>query len=539
MEGGSGSKAPRGPNAKILEGSGMKTDRAKAVAIGGFEPLRSWRQNKIAPSVAVHDPVRVAFSSVPGGKPFRLVKYVAVSSLVVILVSTILLSGFLSHWAKKILMKKSEDYAILTAENLNSQVFFQFTLPALVVDGQIVLSRKEQRDRLDRVVKSAIHGLAIDRVDIYTTDGILSYSTEDVPLGEKRDLDEPFQKALAGDAVFLLEGRRYSILGVSWVIGPQKMRTYMPMWEERPMSWKRGRVVGVFEITQDITADQANITRFQIIIFASVAAFVGVLFAALVAILRRAETILEARARERQKLEEQLNRAERLAVLGEMIAGVSHEIKNPLGIIRSTAELLEKRLEEPRQKKLAAIVVEEATRLNTIVTEFLDFARPRDLRVGPCRVEDVLERNLRVIEAECQKRNIRIERDYQTGDYVLDADTNLLYRAFMNLMVNAVQAMDEGGTLRIETSLRCLDSRQDPVLEVRIADTGPGIPPEVLGKIFNPFFTTREKGTGLGLSIVQTIIQSHHGTVDLAPRSEGGTTAVVRLPLRQPEPREG
>ncbi|WP_448384367.1 two-component system sensor histidine kinase NtrB [Desulfosoma sp.] len=517
----------------------MKTDRAKAVAIGGFEPLRSWRQNKIAPSVAVHDPARAASSSVPEGKPFRLVKYVAVSSLVVILVSTILLSGFLSHRAKKILTKKSEEYAILTAESLNSQVFFQFTLPAYRKYGEILLRREDQSDWLDRVVKSAIHGLAIERVDIYTTDGILSYSTEDVPLGEKRDLDEPFQKALAGDPVSLMEGRRYSILGVSWAIGPQKMRTYTPMWVEQPLRWQRGRVIGVFEITQDITADQANITRFQIIIFASVAAFVGVLFAALVAILRRAETILEARARERQKLEEQLNRAERLAVLGEMIAGVSHEIKNPLGIIRSTAELLEKRLEEPRQKKLAAIVVEEATRLNTIVTEFLDFARPRDLRVGPCRVEDVLERNLRVIEAECQKRNIRIERDYQTGDYVLDADTNLLYRAFMNLMVNAVQAMDEGGTLRIETSLRCLDSRQDPVLEVRIADTGPGIPPEVLGKIFNPFFTTREKGTGLGLSIVQTIIQSHHGTVDLAPRAEGGTTAVVRLPLRQPEPREG
>lgn len=517
----------------------MKTDGGNAVAMHRIEPLRSWRHNKIAPSDAVSGPASKGLSSLPQGRPFRLVKYVAVSSLVVILVSTVFLSGFLSHRAKKILVQKSEEYAFLTAENLNHQVFYQFTAPTFMIDGEIRLSRKDQYDRLDKVVKSAIHGLAIERVDIYTTEGILTYSTEDVPLGEKRDLGEPFQKALAGDAVSVMEGRRHSLLGISWAMGPQKMRTYLPMWVEMPLSWKRGRVIGVFEITQDITADQANITRFQIIIFASVAAFVGVLFGALVAILRRAESILEARARERQKLEEELNRAERLAVLGEMIAGVSHEIKNPLGIIRSTAELLEKRLDEPRPKKLASILVEEATRLNNIVTEFLDFARPKDLQVAPCRVEDLLERNLAVIEVECQKRNIRIERDYQTGDFMLEADANLLYRAFMNLMVNAVQAMDEGGTLRIQTSLRCQDSRQDPVLEVHIADTGPGIPAEVLGKIFNPFFTTREKGTGLGLSIVQNIVQSHHGTVGLAPGSQGGTIAVVRLPLRQPQALEG
>lgn len=500
--------------------------------------MKSWRLKTAALPLNTQTEAASLPLPVPKGKPFRLVKYVAASSLVVILVSTVFLSGFLSHKAKEILVQKSEEYAFLTAENLNHQVFYDFTAPTYRRDGEIRLSRKEQSERLDKVVKSAIHGLAIERVDIYTTDGILAYSTEDVPLGEQRDLGEPFQKALSGDFFSVMDGHRFTLLGISWPIGPQKMRTYLPMWVELPLSWKRGHVIGVFEITQDITADQTNIAKFQTIIFASVAAFVGVLFAALVAILRRAESILEARARERQKLEEELNRAERLAVLGEMIAGVSHEIKNPLGIIRSTAELLEKRLEEPKQKKLASILIEEATRLNNIVTEFLDFARPKELRLALCRVEDILERNLRVIEAECQKRNIQIERDYQTGDYILEADANLLYRAFMNLVVNAVQAMDGGGTLAVETSLRCLDTRKDPTVEVRINDTGVGIPAEVMGKIFNPFFTTREKGTGLGLSIVQTIVQSHRGSVELVPREGGGTSAVVRLPLRQVPPPE-
>lgn len=496
-------------------------------------PLKSWRlKNAALPIKTPKADGAAASTRVAQAKPFRLVKYVAVSSLVVILVSTVFLSAFLSHKARKILVQKSEQYAFLTAENLNSQVFYQFTTITLAVEGEIRLSRKEQYQRLDRVVRNAIHGLAVESVNIYSAEGILTYSTEDVPLGEKKDLGEPFQKALSGDMFSVMEGRRLSFLGISWPIGPQKMRTYLPMWVELPLSWKRGRIIGVFEFTQDVTADQANIARFQVIIFASVAVFVGVLFAALVAILRRAERILEARARERQKLEEELHRAERLAVLGEMIAGVSHEIKNPLGIIRSTAELLEKRSEDPRHKKLAAIVIEEATRLNNIVTEFLDFARPKDLRLEPCRVEDILERNLTVLEAECQKRNIRMERDYQTGGALTLADANLLYRAFMNLLVNAVQAMEAGGTLEIATSLKCLDSRREPFLEVRINDTGPGIAAEVLPKIFNPFFTTREKGTGLGLSIVLSIIQSHQGTVELAPRPEGGTSAVVRLPLK-------
>ncbi|MGQ9750303.1 two-component system sensor histidine kinase NtrB [Desulfosoma sp.] len=503
-------------------------------------PLKSWRLKNAALPIRTLPADEVAVSTgVAREKPFRLVKSVAVSSLVVILVSTVFLSAFLSHRARKILVQKSEQYASLTAENLNSQVFYQFTTITLAVEGEIRLSRKEQYQRLDRVVRNAIHGLAVESVNIYSAEGILTYSTEEVPLGEKKDLGEPFQKALSGDMFSVMEGRRLSLLGISWPVGPQKMHTYLPMWVELPLSWKRGRIIGVFELTQDVTADQANIARFQVIIFASVAACVGVLFAALVAILRRAERILEARARERQKLEDELHRAERLAVLGEMIAGVSHEIKNPLGIIRSTAELLEKRSEDPRQKKLASIVIEEATRLNNIVTEFLDFARPKDLRLELCCVEEILERNLTVLEAECQKRNIRILRDYKTGGALTPADTNLLYRAFMNLMVNAVQAMEAGGTLEIATALKCLDSRQEPWLEVRVSDTGPGISAEVLPKIFNPFFTTREKGTGLGLSIVLSIIQSHHGTVELVPRSEGGTSAVVRLPMKPQDTSEG
>jgi two-component system sensor histidine kinase HydH len=473
-----------------------------------------------------------------GIKPFRLVKYLSLSSLMVILVCTLLLSGFISQRAKAILLQKSEQYALLVAENLNHQVFYQFTLPTLITDGQIRLSRKSQAERLDRVVRNTIHGLAVESVNIYDPEQVLTYSTSPEHVGEKGNLGPVFQQALMEENVSLLTGEKKTFLHfISWYGGRRKLKTYLPMWEERPMSLKRGKILGVFEITQDVTRDYEKIHRFQWIVMASFLVFVGVLFVTILFIARRAEKIISARAAERKKLEEQLHQAERLAALGEMIAGVSHEIRNPLGIIRSTAELLTSRIDNDRQRRLSSIIVEESTRLNDILTEFLDFARPKELSVDQCRVEDVLEHNLRVLDPECQRLNVRIERDYRTGAHTVEADADLLYRAFLNLFANALQAMPNGGALRVSTTL--WNGRDEaPWLVLRIQDTGDGIPEETLKKIFNPFFTTRENGTGLGLAIVQSIIDSHNGDIDIESEKGGGTTVVIRLPSSQPENEE-
>ena len=217
-----------------------------------------------------------------------------------------------------------------------------------------------------------------------------------------------------------------------------------------------------------------------------------------------------------------------------MIAGVSHEIRNPLGIIRSTAELLDSRMQDDKQKKFSSIIVEESTRLNDILTEFLDFARPKSLRPAACKIEDVLERNLSVLEVECQRLGIRVQRCYQTGDYCLDADQDLLYRAFVNIFANSIQAMPEGGLLKIQTSI--INGRNGASLvEIQVQDTGAGIPEEVMKKIFNPFFTTREQGTGLGLAIVQTIVDNHSGEIEVVSEEGQGAVIIIRLPLTQPD----
>lgn len=468
-----------------------------------------------------------------GVKPFQLVKYIAITSLIVILVCTILLSGFISQKAKAILLHKSEQYALLVAENLNHQVFFQFTVPTLISEGEIRLSRESQYDRLDKVVRNTIHGLSVERVNIYDPDQLLTYSTNKETIGTKGDIGEPFQQALREESVSLLSAEETDFFGFEWKGGERKLTTYLPMWEEKPLSWRRGKVLGVFEITLDITHDYTTIHRFQWIVASSFLVFVGILFITILFIAWRAETIISARATERLKLDEQLNQAERLAALGEMIAGVSHEIRNPLGIIRSTAEFLHGRMQDDKQKRFSSIIVEESSRLNDILTEFLDFARPKDLRTSKCRIEDILNKNLGVLEAECQRLGVRVECRYGTGDYCLDADYDLLYRAFVNILVNSLQAMPTGGTLSIETAI-LNGGNGEPSVEIQIQDTGQGIPREVRKKIFNPFFTTREKGTGLGLAIVQTIIDNHNGDIEVVSEEGRGTSIIIKLPLVQP-----
>jgi two-component system sensor histidine kinase HydH len=220
-----------------------------------------------------------------------------------------------------------------------------------------------------------------------------------------------------------------------------------------------------------------------------------------------------------------------------MVAGISHEIRNPLGIIGSTAQLLHHKMDEADPKKqLGEIIMEETTRLNSVVTDFLDFARPTTPNYSECRVDTVLNRNLKFLEVELERRDINVEVRFAENGRPVVADGDLLYRAFLNIFVNAMEALDDGGTIRVVTRYR--DHLED-TLEVIIADTGSGISRNDLGKIFDPFFTTRKTGTGLGLAIVRNIIESHGGTVHIkspppeehAQLESKGTAIIISLPV--------
>jgi signal transduction histidine kinase len=461
---------------------------------------------------------------------FGLVNFFSLPGFVVIVVVTAILTVLLTLRAQQMALKKNEDYLILLAANLNHQIYQQFVLPtAFEQGGRITLSDPEQSKRLDMVVRTTIHGFHVEQLNQYDQEGVFSYSTAaELPLGKKSDDVLGVRKALAGENYFEMPG--YSTFWSIFWPGSSKHQTlkaYIPFRLEEKMFPQAGPVVGVIEITQNISEDLAEIANFRIIILVTLVVIMGLLFIVLRQIVKKAGVILERRQEEQRRLEAQLHQSERLAALGEMTAGVAHEVRNPLGIISSTAELLRERLAryEP-QNRLAQIIVEESNRLNEKVTEFLDFARPRIPNLRPCDLEATLNRSLELLQPEIERLGIKVSREYQLNGRPLMVDQDLLHQAFLNIFLNAIQAMPQGGHLTVSTS----PGSNGHGGEIRIQDNGEGIGPEALKKIFNPFFTTKEKGSGLGLPIVKSIIEAHQGSLKISSTAGAGTTLTITLP---------
>lgn len=461
-------------------------------------------------------------------KPFRLVKYFTVSSLIVIFAGTIVLSILNTHWTRAMLHQKNEDYALLILENLNHQVFLQFVLPVVLKHGQIQLRNKEQYERLDKVVRNTLLSFKVEMVNIYDIKNIISYSFNQELVGRENLGGTEYQKALEGKRVSkqLQRGNFWEILlGI-----PKESRliTFAPLRAERPQSRISGPVLGVVEIVRDLSEEYKTIFRFQILVVITSAMVMLVLFLVLIFVVKRGEGIIEKRAQERLRLKEQLSRAEHLSSLGEMAAAISHEIRNPLGIIRNSTELLKKKVVaiDP-SSTIPDIIIEESTRLNNIITDFLNFAKPRSPNIVPCRVEDVVEKNLTFLSTQMEEKGYVVRKAYQSDLPEIPADSAMLYQAFLNILINAIQAMQDGGNIYIRIS------SNHEALVVSFEDEGTGIPNEVRNKIWDPFFTTKEMGTGLGLGIVKTIIDLHGGNIQIKNRPAGGSQVLIHLPLKQ------
>ena len=458
-------------------------------------------------------------------KPFQLVKYFTYTSLVLVLIGTLVLSLSNTHWARSMLQEKSEEYNRLLIENLNHQVFTQFVLPVAVRYGQIELRREEQFERMDKVVRSTFHSFQVEMVNIYDRAGTIAYSFDSRRIGQT--------EAKSREVAAALEGRTTNHLSQkgTWVeifLGfPEESRlvTYAPLRAGRPLSTLSGPVLGAVEIVQDISLDYRAVFNFQIAMMITSTLVLGTLLTVLVLVVKRGEHIIEQRNLERLRLKEELSRAAHLSSLGEMIAAVSHEIRNPLGIIRSSAELLKKRLTTGASiSTIPDIIVEESTRLNGIITDFLNYARPREPSLAACPITDVLEKTLFNLSSELEAAGCRVNRQYADALPPVMADADMIYQAFLNIMINAMQAMPNGGEIRVGTR------SQDDWVVVWIEDEGQGLPKEDLDKIWDPFFTTKDSGTGLGLGIVRKTIEAHQGEVRIENRSEKGARVIVRLP---------
>lgn len=232
-----------------------------------------------------------------------------------------------------------------------------------------------------------------------------------------------------------------------------------------------------------------------------------------------------------EKAQADARRSERLAALGQLTAGLAHEIRNPLGVIKGSAETLGRKLpsQDPVAREMADYISSEVNRLNSLVSRFLSFAKPLELKKQPEDISLVVEHAIKAAQGQWPDSRVEVERSFAAGLPSVQVDAELTEQVFKNLIFNAYEAMDTaGGKLRVEITKEFSDGRRG--VEIAFSDTGPGVPPELREQIFNPFFTTKSSGVGLGLSIVSKIVDDHGGWIRVDPSNGKGACFRVFFP---------
>lgn len=241
--------------------------------------------------------------------------------------------------------------------------------------------------------------------------------------------------------------------------------------------------------------------------------------------LRKAALRLEEVYRELQRNVEHLKRAARMSALGQLSASLAHEIRNPLASIEGAAYVAQTEHDDGRKAEFLDIILKETRRLNDLVSHFLEFARPRAPQRQAVDARNLVESVLTLIARVAAGNGVEIQNTVSASLPPVDCDSEQIKQVFLNLFLNAIQAMQDGGKLVIAAN------NSDTDLLLRVSDTGPGIPPQHAEEIFDPFFSTKQNGTGLGLPIAYQILQQHGGELILESTSALGSSFGIRLPL--------
>ena len=223
-----------------------------------------------------------------------------------------------------------------------------------------------------------------------------------------------------------------------------------------------------------------------------------------------------------------LVRASKLAVLGELAAVMAHEIRTPIGILRSSAQMLAREPElSPEAQELTGFIESETERLNRLVSTLLDSARPRAPKLQPTEMDAIIRHSVSLLAAQAEKKGIRIDLNLDDDHPWVEADPEQMTQVLLNLVLNALQILPEGGKVAITTRVDAA------VMQIDIADDGPGIPPHEMSRVFDPFFTKREGGVGLGLAVVQQIIDAHGGEIYAGKSALSGALFTITLPIKE------
>jgi len=228
-----------------------------------------------------------------------------------------------------------------------------------------------------------------------------------------------------------------------------------------------------------------------------------------------------------QSLKREVETSRRLASLGRLAAGIAHEIRNPLSSIKGFATYFKERYRDnPDDQKTSEIMIHEVDRLNRVITQLLEFARPPVIQKKRASLQSLIQHSLKMIERQASAKEIQVLSHFPSDVKEVDLDPDGINQVLLNLYLNAVEAMDQGGTLSVSLSM----DEGSPWVKIIVSDTGTGIGKEDLEHIFDPYFTTKQTGTGLGLAIVHKIVEAHGGEVRAESEIGRGTTVSVLLP---------
>lgn len=512
----------------------------------------------------------------PGG----FSRYLALIFLVLVLGLAVFLSVMIGNSARDVVLQKQQAFSSLLAENLNHQIFRRYTLPTLFSYGRIALRQPAQYERLDQLIEQLIHGMNVQELNIFDHNQYISYSTNRNKLGRNDLASAEVIAAMTGtDLTFNLD-KKHSFWQTFFMPGLEEgsftLRTTYPLRIENRLASTEedGPIMGVMEFRQDITSDIASVVRFQWSIIGIALVSSLMIFFLMVFFLRRAEAALAARVEEKNRLQEQLHQHEKLAGMGRVIAGIAHEIRNPLGIICSSTELLLGRAKclDDSSRGILQATYDESRRLSKTVTDFLDYARPRSPQQDTIDVASVLEQAAIFMKPELERCNVLLHWSPPEQSLLASGDKDLLYRAVYNILGNAVQALEDtppeagpgkiwmdavrlepfkpplnnngvllsdpvSGTLvlskegAMEDAAAVYSASSEPEICISIRDNGPGFDLTDTRSYVDPFFTTKSGGSGLGLAIVDSIINSHGGRLELSSHPAGGAVVKIFLPL--------
>ena len=234
------------------------------------------------------------------------------------------------------------------------------------------------------------------------------------------------------------------------------------------------------------------------------------------------------------KIQEEILRMDRLVSLGKLASDIAHELRNPLAGIKTTAQALSEEMSKDDSKReYLSRITKEIDRLNELLKTFFSFAKPQKLNLVYCHIKDIINEIIPFLIKEIADKGIHFIENYHPQLPKIKVDKTQMHQAFLNLFLNAIQAMPDGGELKTEVTpivSTSLIGREQNLIKISISDTGKGIPPNILHKIFDPFFTTKPKGIGLGLSITYQIVKKHGGTIKVESELGKGTSFIINLP---------